>query len=201
VFPDLLREKLAGLVDLTPEQIQLLQTHYELLKRWNRVLNLTAIDSLEEAVERHYCESLFLAAHLGQGPLRIADIGSGAGFPGIPVAVLRADCTVTLIESHARKAVFLREATRKLRNVRVLAKRAEEVAEQEGFERFDCAVSRAVSYKHLGRVLNSLAKTVDLLTGGEAPPGDLCFTWNAPVPLPWGKQRFLTVGVSCETTC
>lgn len=190
-FPELLREKLAGLAELTPEQVRALQNHYELLLRWNRVLNLTSIDSLEQAVERHYCESVFLAIHLPSEPLRIADIGSGAGFPGLPVAVLRPDCQVALIESHQRKAVFLREGTRTMPNVRVLAKRAEEVA-----ERFDLAISRAVSYGDLEHVLKSIAPAADLLTGAEAPPADLYFTWNTPVPVPWGRNRFLRSGVS-----
>jgi 16S rRNA (guanine527-N7)-methyltransferase len=195
VFHELLCQKLAGILELTSEQIQTLQSHYELLLRWNRVLNLTAIDSLEEAIERHYCESLFLGVHLPLGPLQIADVGSGAGFPGIPVAVLRPDCTVTLIESHQRKAVFLREATRKLANIRVLAKRADEIE-----ERFDRAICRAVSYEALGAVLKKLAQTADLLTGAEAPPDHLCFTWNS-VRLPWGSNRYLRMGVSRETTC
>ena len=96
-----------------------LQRHHELLERWNQRLNLTRIDS----VERNYGESLFLGKHLPEGPLRICDIGSGAGFPGFPVAVLRPDCEVTLIESHQRKAVFLKEAARGIANIRVLAKR------------------------------------------------------------------------------
>jgi len=127
VFPELLRKKLAGILEPSSAQVQILHAHYELLLRWNRVLNLTTIDSLEEAIERHYCESLFLAAHLNPRPLRLADVGSGAGFPGIPVAVVRPDCTVTLIESHKRKAAFLREATRKLPNVRVLSQRGEDI--------------------------------------------------------------------------
>lgn len=188
-FPELLRGKLAGLVELAPEQIQTLQNHYELLLRWNRVLNLTSIDSLEEAVERHYCESVFLAIHLPSKPMRIADIGSGAGFPGIPVAVLRPDCRVALIESHQRKAVFLREASRCIPNVEVLAKRAEDIA-----ERFDHAISRAVSYKDLAGTLKSIAPAADLLTGGESPPTNLCFTWNTTLRLPWGQSRFLRSG-------
>jgi 16S rRNA (guanine527-N7)-methyltransferase len=197
-FPELLREKLAGLVKLTPEQIQSLQNHYELLLRWNRVLNLTSVDSLEEAVERHYCESLFLAIHLPAEPLRIADIGSGAGFPGIPVAVLRPDCRVSLIESHQRKAVFLREATRGMPSTEVLAKRAEEVANRLApGASFDRAISRAVAYKDLAPVLKSIAPAADLLTGGEAPSQrDLCFTWNSSIPLPWGHNRFLRSGIS-----
>ena len=151
MFADLLRQRLAGVVELSPGQVEALETHYQLLLRWNRTLNLTSIKRMEEAVERHYCESLFLGAHLPQGHLRIADIGSGAGFPGFPVAVLRPDCSVTLIESHQRKAVFLREASRNLPNVRVLARRAEDVKEQ-----FDWAISRAVSYKDLASFLKNL---------------------------------------------
>src|SRR5581483_9324513 len=97
--------------------------------RWNKTLNLTRVESLEQAVERHYAESLFLAAHLPVGALRIVDVGSGPGFPGFPVAVVRGDCAVTLVESHQRKAVFLREASRPLENVEVVAKRAEDVGE------------------------------------------------------------------------
>jgi 16S rRNA (guanine527-N7)-methyltransferase len=149
---------------------------------------------MEEAVERHYCESLFLGAHLPQGNLRIADIGSGAGFPGFPVAVLRPDCSVSLIESHQRKAVFLREASRNLPNVRVLARRAEEVKEQ-----FDGAISRAVSYKDLASFLKNLVPSVDLLTGGEVPPDGIGFVWETPVPVPWSRQRFLRSGHSCFT--
>ena len=193
MFPELLRQKLAGILELSSEQIRVLQAHYELLLRWNRVLNLTTIDSLGEAIERHYCESLFLAAHLAPGPQQIADVGSGAGFPGIPVAVYRPDCAVALIESHKRKAVFLREATRNLPNVRVLTKRGEEIE-----ERFDCVISRAVSYEVLGSILKKLAKTADILTGAEAPPLEWCFTWNS-IPLPQGQHRYLRVGVSRGT--
>ena len=194
MFADLLRQRLAGVVELSPGQVEALETHYQLLLRWNRAVNLTSIKGMEEAVERHYCESLFLGAHLPQGPLRIADIGSGAGFPGFPVAVLRPDCSMSLIESHQRKAVFLREASRNLPNVRVLAKRAEEVKEQ-----FDWAISRAVSYKDLASFLKNLAPSVDLLTGGEVPPDGIGFVWQAPITVPWSSQRFLRLGHQCFT--
>jgi len=189
MFADLLRQRLAGVVELSPGQVAALETHYQLLLRWNRTLNLTSIKRMEEAVERHYCESLFLGTHLPQGCLRIADIGSGAGFPGFPAAVLRPDCSVTLVESHQRKAVFLREASRNLPNVRVLAKRAEDVNEQ-----FDWAISRAVSYADLALFLKNLAPNVDLLTGGEAPPDGIGFVWRPPIPVRWSRQRFLRTG-------
>src|ERR1035437_11159232 len=112
MFADLLRQRLVGVVELSPGQVEALEAHYQLLLRWNRTLNLSSIKRMEEAVERHYCEALFLGTHLPQGGLRSADVGAGAGFPGFPVAVLRPDCSVTLIESHQRKAVFLRDARR-----------------------------------------------------------------------------------------
>jgi 16S rRNA (guanine527-N7)-methyltransferase len=174
---------------LTPDQEAALEAHLELLMRWNKSLNLTAIRSREEAIERHYGESLFLGARLPAGALRIADVGSGAGFPGFPVAVLRPDCSVTLIESHQRKAIFLKEAARAVPNVRVLAKRAEDVADS-----FDWVISRAVSYADLASFLKKLAPNADLLSGAEAPLESLGFEWDAPVALPWGNQRFLWTG-------
>ena len=132
------------LIGSTPEQAARLEAHFELLTRWNRALNLTRIRDRAEAIERHYNESLFVARHLPSGPLRIVDIGSGAGFPGFPVAIVRPECSVTLIESHQRKAVFLREASRKFPNIQVVCGRAEESGET-----FDWAVSRAVSYADL----------------------------------------------------
>jgi len=191
VFRDQLRQRLP---ELPTQKIALLEAHYELLLRWNKTINLTTIKELEAIVERHYCESIFLGSHLPANPVSIADIGSGAGFPGIPVAVLRPDCMVTLIESHQRKAVFLREASRKLANVQVLSRRAEEVS-----DRFDVAVSRAVSYQDLGRSLDKLTSNAMLLSGGETPPGALGFVWDEPIVLPWGNQRFLRIGVSRET--
>jgi 16S rRNA G527 N7-methylase RsmG len=178
------RELVRRCAPLSDEQAAALESHYELLVRWNKVLNLTRIDRLDEAVERHYCESLFLAAHLPPG--KIADIGSGAGFPGFVVAVARPDCAVTLIESHQRKAVFLSEAIRKLPNARVLAKRAADVIDD-----FDCVVSRAVSYADLGNP--RLADRVALLTGAEEPPTSWNMQWRT-ISLPTGRQRFLRIG-------
>jgi 16S rRNA (guanine527-N7)-methyltransferase len=194
VFRERLQQKLGGLVELKPEQVEILEAHYELLLRWNRVLNLTAINSLDIAIERHYGESLFLGKHLPNQPLKIVDVGSGAGFPGLPVGILRPDCTVTLVESHQRKAVFLREATRGLANVKVVSERAEQVQ-----ERFEFAISRAVSYADLTSVLSKLSGAAALLTGAEEPPPKLGFSWEQPIPLPWGEHRFLRIGVSRET--
>jgi 16S rRNA (guanine527-N7)-methyltransferase len=188
VFAELLRERLGSIIELSPPQIQQLEWHFDLLSRWNRVLNLTSLRKPEEIVERHYCESLFLATHLPDGVLTIADIGSGAGFPGIPLAIARPECSVTLIESHQRKSVFLREAARGLPNVKVLALRAEQIGEA-----FDWVVSRAVRFSEIEGVTAVMASNVAFLGGAEPPSLDR-FTWNTPISLPWGDQRKLWIG-------
>ena len=193
MFAELLRERLGSIIELSTLQIQQLEEHFGLLQRWNRVLNLTSVRKPEEMVERHYCESLFLATCLPHGNLRIADIGSGAGFPGIPVAIARPECSVTLIESHQRKSVFLREATRALANVDVLAMRAEQVAKT-----FEWVTSRAVRFSEIERVAAKLAPNMAIL-GSIEPPSATCFTWNTPISVPWGEQRKLWTGCRRST--
>src|SRR6185369_11634689 len=63
--------------------------------RWNKMINLTRIERMEEVVDRHYAESLFLGSNLPAGPITIGDVGSGAGFPGLPIAVLRPESRIT----------------------------------------------------------------------------------------------------------
>lgn len=155
MFRDLLHRRVA---ELSPMQLDQLEGHYELMLRWNKTINLTRIEAVEEAVDRHYVESLYLGANLPAGPLKIADVGSGAGFPGLPIAVLRPECSVTLIESHKRKSVFLKEASRSLPNVVVFPQRAEDVAAV-----FDWVVSRAVSWEELQGFVFKLAPQVALL--------------------------------------
>jgi 16S rRNA (guanine(527)-N(7))-methyltransferase RsmG len=193
VFAELLRRRLGSLIELSRGQMSQLEKHFELLSRWNEVLNLTSLSTLEEIVERHYCESLFLGMQLPAGELRIADVGSGAGFPGIPIAVLRPECTVALVESHQRKGVFLREATRELENVRVIARRVEHIGQH-----FDWAVSRAVKFAEVEKPLSTLTRHVALLAG-ENPPSNSCFTWNKPIAVPWGSRRYLWLGRARST--
>jgi 16S rRNA (guanine527-N7)-methyltransferase len=185
VFADLLVERIGPLVELSPLQIKQLEEHFNLLIRWNKVLNLTAIRESAAIIERHYCESLFLGKHLPLGVLRIADIGSGAGFPGIPIAIQRPDCSVSLIESHRRKSVFLMEATRRIGNVQVISKRVEELGGT-----FDWAVSRGVNFTEIEGALCSVTRNIALLAGEESPSSR--FTWNK-IKLPWGNHRFLWI--------
>lgn len=184
MFAEVLRKHLDSLqIELSSKQISQLEEHFKLLNHWNKVLNLTRIGGLDEIVQRHYCESLFLGMHLPNGSLKIVDVGSGAGFPGIPVAVLREDCSVSLVESHQRKSVFLREAARDLANTHVIAMRAEQVSDA-----FDWAISRAVNYHEIEESVCRLAPNVALLAGEDIPSHR--FTWNR-TKLPWGEHRFL----------
>jgi 16S rRNA (guanine(527)-N(7))-methyltransferase RsmG len=188
-FEELLREDLLGTCSLTSQQTGLLETHFGLLNRWNRTLNLTSVRDMKDAVSRHYCESLFLAAHLPENCKSVADLGSGAGFPGIPLAILRPQCKVTLIESHQRKAVFLKEATRHLGNVLVQAKRAEAVS-----ERFDWLVSRAVAPKEVLRFVPGLASNLALLLAQEDASKllvDSKLRFEEPVAMPWLARSVL----------
>jgi 16S rRNA (guanine527-N7)-methyltransferase len=91
-----------------------LSTYLDLLLKWNARTNLTAIRDPEEIVRRHFGESLFAARHLDPNTPTLLDFGSGAGFPGLPIALLRPDIQVTLAESQNKKATFLREVIRTL---------------------------------------------------------------------------------------
>jgi 16S rRNA (guanine(527)-N(7))-methyltransferase RsmG len=180
MFKELLAREFAPYGTLSDIQLERLESHYTALTRWNERLNLTRIRGLEESVRFHYCESLFLGRFLPPGPHRIVDIGSGGGFPGVPVAIIRPECEVTLVESHQRKAVFLREISRGLGNVCVIPKRAEEVEAT-----FDWLVSRAVAPDQVLEL--KLSRDVALLIGEE----DSASLTGVAVPIPWGNHRVL----------
>ncbi|RRN55545.1 16S rRNA (guanine(527)-N(7))-methyltransferase RsmG [Pseudoxanthomonas sp. SGNA-20] len=131
-LPEPLRRRLAdGLaaLGLDPALAPPLLDYLALLLRWNRTYNLTAIRDPEEMVTRHLLDSLAMHPYVRPGAL--ADLGTGPGLPGIPLAIARPDVQVTLVESNGKKARFLREAVRQLKlgNARVLESRAEAVAE------------------------------------------------------------------------
>ncbi|MGE5648489.1 MAG: 16S rRNA (guanine(527)-N(7))-methyltransferase RsmG [Acidobacteriota bacterium] len=189
-FARLLNRHFSSFRPLSPLQTAELYKHYQLLCRWNKSLNLTTITGLEESVVRHYCESLFLTIYLPEEAVSVLDVGSGGGFPGIPLAILRPDCAVALADSHQRKAVFLREATRHLRNVRVEPRRAEVLDTGT----YDWVVSRAVKPSE---VVKLAPKRVSLLLGEEDAIGIASmagFEWQPLVSLPWGKRRVLLRG-------
>jgi 16S rRNA (guanine527-N7)-methyltransferase len=129
----------SGLPPTTEAQ---LDAFLALLVQWNARINLTAVCDPATIVRRHFAESLFAAQHVPAGAATLLDFGSGAGFPGIPIAIARPEVSVTLAESQGKKAAFLREA------VRTLALRAEVWSgrvEQMPTERmFDAVTLRAV---------------------------------------------------------
>ena len=194
--PDWFSELLREYSDLA--QIDLLYRHYELLIRWNHRMNLTTVEPGPEMVERHYLESLFFAAHLPpeKEDLSVLDIGSGAGFPGVPMAVVRPSWQITLVESNQRKAVFLRESTRHLENVRVVAARVENVQAHA-----DWLVARAVDPRDVVKQVPRLAQNVGLMIGEAdyfAIRPEFPIAWREPIRLPWGDRRLCVYG-ECST--
>ncbi len=188
-FRGALRREIGSILLLSEAQLDQLEHHFQLLDRWNRRMNLTSIREPLEIVRRHFCESVFLAAHLPPNIARLADIGSGAGFPGLPVAIMRPQVQVTLVESNRRKSVFLSEAARELPNVRVLAVRSSEV-----LGTFDALTIRAVSLESVLKDAARLANRLEILTTAGA--AELFshvphFQVERQIPLPWGEQRVL----------
>ena len=128
-------------VALTDAQVASLVTHYEMLNRWNRRINLTRIVEPSEAARLHYGESLWGGRFIKDARAML-DIGSGAGFPAVALAVLRPDVEVTALEVNQKKAIFLNEAAdaMKLKNFRVARARLEEF----DLSRYDLLTSRAL---------------------------------------------------------
>jgi len=110
--------------------------YLDLLLKWNARTNLTAIRNPEEIVRRHFGESLFAAQHIGPQTKTLLDFGSGAGFPGVPIALLHPEIHITLAESQNKKATFLREIVRTLGlpNVEVWPERVEALPSNRQFQ-------------------------------------------------------------------
>ncbi len=162
-----------------------LSTYLDLLIKWNARTNLTAIRDPEEIVRRHFGESLFAARHLDDITLdssvaTLLDFGSGAGFPGLPIALLRPDIQVTLAESQNKKATFLREAIRTLNlpNVEVWAARVESLPANRQFgvvtlravDNMEAALSAAKLRVAAGGRLVLLTTVDHAPSGGHAQP-------------------------------
>ncbi|HEX5736390.1 MAG TPA: 16S rRNA (guanine(527)-N(7))-methyltransferase RsmG [Blastocatellia bacterium] len=128
-------------VALTGAQAASLVTHYEMLIRWNRRINLTRIVEPRDAAQLHYGESLWGGRFI-EDARSLVDIGSGAGFPAVALAVLRPDVEVTALEVNQKKAIFLNEAAdaMRLKNFRVARARLEEF----DLSRYDLLTSRAL---------------------------------------------------------
>lgn len=182
---DLLKPYLsANRVDSPGNLYSQLSLYLDLLLKWNARTNLTAIREPEEIVRRHFGESLFAAEHLGPCTT-LLDFGSGAGFPGLPIAILRPDIQITLAESQNKKATFLREVVRSLGlKAEVWAGRVETMPESR---QFDTVTLRAVDNMAaaLAAAESRAARTLLLLTT-SATPATLppSFTISATIPIP-----------------
>lgn len=154
---------------LAPAQLEALAAYLDLLLRWNTRVNLTAVRDAESIVTRHFGESLFAAGRLlepGSGvALRAFDVGSGAGFPGLPLKIFCPGVRLTLIESQHKKAAFLKEVIRALRleNTDVFTGRAEDYPEAGTG---DLVTLRAV--EHFERILPIAARLLRRANMGVA---------------------------------
>lgn len=129
-------------LDLEPAVAERFERYLSLLLKWNARTNLTSVREPEAIVQRHFAESIFAAGRLPRGVKTLLDFGSGAGLPGIPIAICRPEITVTLAESQGKKAAFLREAVRTLGlKAEVWAGRVEAMPEERVF---DAVTLRAV---------------------------------------------------------
>jgi len=181
------------------------------LLRWNARINLTAVRDPEAMVTRHFGESFFTARQIlrsreaGVGSqdfaLHVIDLGSGAGFPGLPLKIYAPSLVLTLIESSQKKAAFLKEVVRALRltDVDVFAGRAEEYS----------ATARLVTLRAVERYEQALAVAARLVAPGgrlalligspqAKRPSELLsgFAWWAPVAIPQSSARVLVVGTN-----
>jgi 16S rRNA (guanine527-N7)-methyltransferase len=134
-------------LDLTAAQHRQLSRYLDLLSTANERMNLTRITDRPAAEIQHVGDALTVLPLLPKEPHQLADVGSGGGVPGIPLAIVRPDVTVVLIEATKKKAVFLRETATSLglSNLTVLAERVEDVGHSQDREQFDVAVVRAVA--------------------------------------------------------
>lgn len=156
--------------------------HERLLQAWNPRINLTRIVEPREVAERHFGEALFLARET-QLSGSIADLGAGAGFPGLPVAAMDSRLQMLEVESVAKKATFLREVTREWGNVQVSTSRIEDLKGS-----FDWVIMRAVAVEPLVKRLADLAPHAALLAGSrsvEALERDGSWRVVRRVYLPW----------------
>lgn len=183
------------------KQVLQIQQYMKLLLTWNEKVNLTAIRDPLEILYRHFCESMYATTAVPVENGRLADVGSGGGFPGIPMKIIRPDLQVFLIESNIKKATFLAEVVRdlELTDTRVLVSRYEELTEE--VSPLDWVCSRAVgdfgpflSWAGSERIA---AKKVILWIGArdlEEIKKISGWEWREPIQVPHSLRRLLLVG-------
>lgn len=202
VSAEIIRRALGGFhIALDDKQVALIQQYMMVLAHWNEKLNLTAIRDPLEILHRHFCESMFAASAVPIDSGRLADIGTGAGFPGIPLKILRPELELFLVESNIKKGTFLAEVLRdlELANARVLISRFEELGEELAPLDYVCAravgdygpflrwaASAQLSAGRLvlwvgGRDLDEIRKSAE-------------WEWQEPLAVPQSLRRYILVG-------
>lgn len=186
---------------LAAAQLDQVSQYLDLLLRWNAKTNLTAVRDPEQMVARHFGESFFVASRLlaEETPQTAFDLGSGAGFPGLPLAVYAPQTQVTLIESQNKKATFLKEVVRALglKNVTVFAGRGEDLkgkanlVTMRAVEKFTAAATLAAA------LLQPEGRLALLIGSAQAPEAERLLPglfWTPPTPVPGSQARVLLVG-------
>lgn len=147
-FKKVLYEKVKQIgIELKEEQLEKFYLYMNILLEWNEKINLTAITNEEEIILKHFVDSLTINKYIEEGK-SIIDVGTGAGFPGIPIKILREDLKVTLLDSLNKRINFLNEVIEKLdlKNIECIHGRAEEFGKNKNYrEKYDFATSRAVA--------------------------------------------------------
>lgn len=147
-FKDLLKEELKNLsIDISDIQAEQFYTYMDLLVAWNKKINLTAITEANEIIIKHFIDSLIISKYLQEGK-NVMDIGTGAGFPGIPLKIINKDIHIDLVDSLNKRITFLNEVIIKLelKNINAIHSRAEDLARIVKYrEKYDIVVSRAVA--------------------------------------------------------
>lgn len=188
-------------VALSDEQLAKTHAYLELLLKWNARVNLTGLREPEQIVERHFGESFFVARRLIEPGWcgKVIDVGSGAGFPGVPIAMWAEQGEVMLIESNSKKAAFLNEVVRalQLNNVQIVNQRAEvfrgqaELVTMRAVERFERSLPVAIRLVQAQGRLGLMIGKDQIRVACEAGGG---LDWSEPVPLPGGHSRVLLTG-------
>ncbi|MGC8930296.1 MAG: 16S rRNA (guanine(527)-N(7))-methyltransferase RsmG [Dictyoglomus sp.] len=153
-FKEILKEKVNELnLKLDPLQEEKFYLYYKALKEWNRKINLTSLEGEEEIILKHFVDSLACIIPIKDENIeKIIDIGTGAGFPGIPLKIYNEKYKLTLLESQKKKVLFLEEITKilKLSNVEIIWDRAENLGKNPKYrENFDLSLARGVAKPHV----------------------------------------------------
>jgi len=198
-----IREALAPFgVAPTGEASEKIREFIEILLQWNENISLTGITGVRGILERHFGESMFAAKAVAVEKGRLADVGSGGGFPGLALKIIRPELRVALIESNGKKAAFLAEVARRLgmSGVEILRCRFEKCLIEE--HSLDIVTSRAVVsglnlLKWAKDKLNDAGRLV-LWTGRtsvESICSDRNWAWEEPLGIPLSRSRVLLVGM------